>query len=61
MSYTYQMYCAQMRGLRKTPMSQKQFNEMQCINSEPIIPPLQIRPKNQRPVKPTMENHVIHG
>ena len=54
---TYQTYTAQMRGLRKTPMSEKQFNEMEGIETDKCEPPLQIRTKNKRPVSATMENY----
>jgi len=48
-----------MRGLRQEPMSEKQFNEMEGISTEPIIPPLTIRPKKDaRPISATMENHT---
>jgi len=54
---TYQTYCAQMRGLRHTPMSLEQFNLMMNIGEE-RIEPLVITPKNQqKPMKPTIENH----
>ena len=59
---TYQSYCAQMRGLRKTPMSQADFNIMQGINEDPIIKPLQIRPKKDaRPINATFENYSKKG
>ena len=55
---TYQSYCAQMRGLRKTPMSQADFNIMQGINEDPIIKPLQIRPKKDaKPIAATHANY----
>jgi len=58
MKLTYQTYCAQMRGLRHTPMSEEQFNKMEGIEPEKVIEPLQIRPKNQRAMDATHENFV---
>jgi len=57
---TYQTYTAQMRGLRKTPMSEKQFNSMMGIETEISLPPLQIRPrKNAKKVDATHKNYEV--
>lgn len=55
---TYQIYFAQMRGLRKTPMTEKQFNSMMGIETEKCEPPLQIIPKkDSRPKPATIETY----
>jgi len=56
-TFNYKTYCAFMRGKRQEPMSEAQFNEMEGISTDIPILPLHIRPRNQRAVKPTMENH----
>jgi hypothetical protein len=38
-------------------MPKKHFNEMEGIGTDPIVPILQIRPKNQRAVSPTIKNY----
>jgi hypothetical protein len=57
MSYTYEKHCEDCKGLGIKPMPKKHFNEMEGISTDPIIPLLQIRPKNQRPVSPTIKNY----
>lgn len=55
---TYEKYCAQMKERTHKPMTKKQFDEMMGITNEPIVEPLQIRPRNQRAVMPTIENYT---
>ena len=58
---TYDKYCSDCKEMGKKPtLTKKQFNEMQGIE-EAAIPVLHIRPKNQRPMQATFDNHIEHG
>jgi len=54
---TYDSYKSDMKRFKQVPMSEEQFNLMMNIGEE-RIEPLVITPKNQqKPMKPTIENH----
>jgi hypothetical protein len=57
MSYTYEKHCEDCKIIGVKPMPKKHFNEMEGISSDMIVPILQIRPKNQRPISPLLKNY----
>lgn len=59
----YQEFVKRMEELKasKPYMSEKDYNEYHGIETESIIEPLRIRPKNQREMSATFENHVSHS
>ncbi len=57
-TFTYDEYKKSCRCLgKKHTMTEKQFNEIMGIYFEIPIPPLQIKPKNQRAVQATHSNY----
>ena len=55
---TYEQYCDEMRNLHAVPLSKEIWKrEYAPKDDEVIIEPLRIRPKNQRPISATMQNH----
>lgn len=59
---TYDKYCRDMKKFKKVPMSEIEFNKMEGIEQETIIPPLQIRPKKYaRKIEATMRTYEANN